>query len=79
MSQKRRQILQLYFDTEEKDKTASIRIPDPKDDLTSEEILATMEEIIEGDVFFSKNGDFVAPKSARIVETITEEFDIVVD
>ena len=78
MSQKRRQILQLTF-TSETGKSATMRIPDPKEDLTPDVILDVMESIIEDDVFFSSGGSFIAPKSAKIVETITEEFDIVVD
>lgn len=78
MSPKRRQVLQLAF-TSETGKNATMRIPDPKEDLTSAEILASMEEIIENNVFFSSGGNFVAPKSARIVETITEDFDITID
>ena len=77
MSQTRRQVLQLSFVAEKGN--ATMRIPDPKEDLTPAEILAVMKDIIEYNVFFSSGGSFIAPKSARIVETITEEFDIVVD
>lgn len=77
MNQTRRQVLELTFVAENGD--AKMRIPDPKEDLTSEDILTAMVEIIDGNAFTSSKGDFVTPKSAKVIETITEEFDIVVD
>lgn len=77
MSQKRKQVLQLSFIAEQGNVT--MRIPDPKEDLTSAQVLSVMEDIIEGNIFLSARGKFISPNSARVVDTITEEFDIVVD
>lgn len=57
------------------DGRASISVDDPKDDLTSEEIKATMDGIIEKGVFYSPGGDLVDLIGARIVTTEVEDIE----
>jgi hypothetical protein len=75
MAQVRTEVLQLRFENQA-GKKVTFRIPDPKEDLTSEQVLDVMEKVLEYDVFTSNGGLLTSPESARVVETITEEYDI---
>lgn len=52
-----------------------IRVPDPRTDLTPEEIRAAMESILAGNVFESAGGDLIGIVGARIVSTDQVEYD----
>lgn len=70
-----KEVLQLAFINEE-GKAITFRIADPKEDLTAEQILGVMQTVIDKGVFTSSGGDLVAASSAKVVETITDEYDI---
>ena len=68
--------LLMTFKTDE-DKNVSISIEDPKDNLTESEILEAMNLIIAKDVF-TPNGEALVEKvGAKVVETETQEYDLV--
>ena len=68
--------LLMAFKTDE-DKNISISVEDPKQNLTESEILEAMNLIIEKDVF-SPNGEALVEKvGAKVVETETQEYDLV--
>lgn len=50
-----------------------ISVPDPKDNLTAEEVQAAMNTIIAKNIFSSRTGDVDAILSARIVTSDTTE------
>lgn len=58
-------------------KNVSISIDDPKDDLTEEEIKTAMELIIAKNVFKKNNYTFVEAVGAKVVNTTTDEYDLV--
>lgn len=70
-----KEVLHLGFINED-GKTVTFRIADPKDDLTAEQILGAMQTVINRGVFTSSGGNLVAASSAKVVETITDEYDI---
>lgn len=49
----------------------TLRVDDPKDDLTAAEVQAAMQVIINANIFTSSGGDLVDIDSARIVQTDT--------
>ena len=53
-------------------------IEDPKDALTEAEIKAAMDLIVEKNIFKKNNYDLVEAVEARIVNTQTQEYDLVV-
>lgn len=54
----------------------TIRISDPKDDLTEAQILSAMDTIINQNIFQGKTGDLVEKVDARIIETnISDYYD----
>ena len=68
--------LLMTFKTDE-DKNVSISVEDPRPNLTESEILEAMNLIIEKDVFMP-NGDALVEKvGAKVVETETQEYDLV--
>lgn len=55
----------------------TLRIPDPKDNLTEQEILNAMDTIIAQNIFQGRTGDLVEKVDARIVETsISDYYDL---
>lgn len=72
------EVLHLTFLNEEK-KKVTFRLTHPKKDLTSQEILDSMQMIIDLNAFTSSGGDLKSPVSAKVVETITDEYDISVN
>ena len=58
-------------------KNVSISIDDPRDDLTESEIKLAMELIIAKDVFKKKNFSLTQAVGAKIINTETDEYDLV--
>jgi|YelNatPaOPRAMG01_1025707.scaffolds.fasta_scaffold02741_15 hypothetical protein len=54
----------------------TLRIPDPKDNLTEQDLLNTMDLIISQNIFQGRSGDLVGKVDARIIETnISDYYD----
>jgi len=70
-----KEVLHMTF-MDDGGKNRTMRVPDPRGDLTAAEILAAMEVLIETDIlpWFGPR-----PKTAKVVETHTELFDITID
>ena len=68
--------LLMTFKTEEA-KNVSISVEDPKPNLTESEILEAMNLIIEKDVFMPNGEALVEKVGAKVVETETQEYDLV--
>lgn len=47
---------------------ATVRVPDPKPDLTAEQVGAAMDTILAKNVFSTTGGDLVAMVDARVVD-----------
>lgn len=62
--------LRLIFTTPEVNREYTIRIPDPKDDLTTEDCVNAANLLIEKNIF---NTEFVDLKRADVVSTDTEK------
>ena len=56
----------------------SLFVTDPREDITEAEIKAVMDLIIEKNIFAPSGEDIVSAKDAKIVQTETTEFDLVV-
>lgn len=59
-------------------RTVSLYITDPKSNIQESEIKTVMELIIEKNIFEPNGEDIVSAKEAKIVQTETTEFDLVV-
>lgn len=57
----------------------SLFVTDPREDITESEIKAVMDLIIEKNIFAPNGEDIVSAKDAKIVQTETTEFDLVVE
>ena len=68
--------LLMTFKTDE-DKNVSISVEDPKQNLTESEILEAMNLIIEKDVFMPNGETLLEKVGAKVVETETQEYDLV--
>lgn len=68
--------LMMTFKTDE-DKNISISLDDPKENLTEQEILDAMNIILNNDIFAPNGETLVSLVGAKIVETGTTEFDLV--
>ena len=68
--------LVMVFKTEV-DKEVSISIDNPRDDVTEAEIKAAMDLIVEKNIFKKNNYAFTATVGAKIVNTQTTEYDLV--
>lgn len=68
--------LVMYFKTQKGDKI-SISVPDPKDDLTEEQIKNLMDTIIAKDIFKKKNFKLTEAIEAEVVETTTTGYDLI--
>ena len=62
----------------EVDKQVSISIDDPKDTITEAEIKAAMDLIVEKNIFKKNNYSLVEAVEAKIVNTQTNEYDLVI-
>ncbi len=56
----------------------SLFVTDPREDVTEAEIKAVMDLIVEKNIFAPNGEDIVSAKEAKIVQTETKEFDLVV-
>ncbi|MGL4912952.1 MAG: DUF2922 domain-containing protein [Romboutsia sp.] len=56
----------------------SLFVTDPREDITEAEIKAVMDLIVEKNIFAPSGEDIVSAKEAKIVQTETTEFDLVV-
>ena len=68
--------LLMTFKTYE-NKNVSISVEDPKPNLTESEILEAMNLIIEKDIFMPNGEALVEKVGAKVVETETQEYDLV--
>ena len=66
----------MTFKTDE-DKNMSISVEDPRENITESEILEAMNLIIEKDVFMPNGEALVEKVGAKVVETETQEYDLV--
>ncbi|RUL46536.1 DUF2922 domain-containing protein [Lysinibacillus antri] len=74
-------ILQLDFISHE-GKTVSIKLADPREDLTAEEIQNAMEQLNNTRVLYKIHGAYFVPakiKGAKFIDTVTNEFDIEIE
>ena len=58
-------------------KNVTLSIDDPRDDLTEEQIKAAMELIIEKNIFKKNNHTLVAAVAAQIINSQTDEYDLI--
>lgn len=58
------------------DKTVSLTIDDPKDNLTEAEVIETMNLIIEKNIFCPGDYDIKEALKAKVVQTETTEYDL---
>ena len=56
----------------------SLFVTDPREDVTEAEIKTVMNLIVEKNIFAPNGEDIVSAKEAKIVQTETTEFDLVV-
>lgn len=68
--------IELFFENEE-GKTVKYTLDKPVEPVDTENVNAAMDEIITQDAFESKGGHLVKKKSARIVENIIEDIELV--
>ena len=66
----------MTFKTDE-DKNTSISIDDPRENLNETEIKNVMQLILEKDIFSISGASIVELVEAKIVQTDTQEFDLV--
>ena len=68
--------LMMTFKTDE-DKNISISLDDPRENLTEQEIHDAMNIILNNDIFSPNGETLISLVGAKIVETDTTEFDLV--
>ena len=68
--------LMMTFKTDE-DKSISISIDNPRENLNESEIKNVMQLILEKDIFSINGASIVELVEAKIVQTDTHEFDLV--
>lgn len=61
----------------EADKNVSIGVDDPRTDITEAEIKTVMELILSKNIFAPSGNSLVSLVDAKVVETGTTEFDLV--
>ena len=66
----------MTFKTDE-DKNTSISVDDPRENLNETEIKNVMQLILEKDIFSINGASLVDLVEAKIVQTDTQEFDLV--
>lgn len=54
-------------------RTVTLRVPDPRENLTAVEVEAAMNTVIGKNIFTSTGGDLIGIAGARIVETVTTD------
>ena len=60
------------------DKKVSISVDDPRDDLTEFEVKAAMTLILSSNIFLPNGDELAALVDARIIETDTTSYDLVI-
>ena len=60
------------------DRKVSLFVTDPREDIKESEIEAVMDLIVEKNIFAPNGEDIVSAKEAKIVQTETTEYDLVV-
>jgi len=68
--------LMMTFKTDE-DKNVSISLDDPRENVTEQEIHDAMNIILNNDIFAPNGETLVSLVGAKIIETGTTEFDLV--
>ena len=58
------------------DKAVNLTIDDPNDNLTEQEVIDTMNLIIEKNIFSPDNVDLKEVVKAKVVQTETTEYDL---
>lgn len=69
--------LLMSFKTDADDRV-SLSVNDPRTDLTEAEIKTAMELIVEKNVFAPKGATIVSLVEAKVVQTDTTEYDLVI-
>lgn len=69
------QVLQMTF-TNADNKTMTINVNDPKENVTAAEVSAVMDTIIASAVFVKEGSVFDTKKSARIVDRVVTDFEL---
>ena len=59
------------------DKKVSITVDNPREDLEENEIKEAMDTIIEKDIFSPNGGSLVSIVCAKVVQTDTTDYDLV--
>ena len=59
------------------DKKGSITVDNPREDLEENEIKEAMDTIIEKDIFSPNGGSLVSIVCAKVVQTDTTDYDLV--
>lgn len=68
-------VLHMRFDTDwTSSGVTTLRLADPREDLTGEEIQNAMQVLVDNQLYGSR---FSSIRDAKVVETITEQFDVV--
>lgn len=62
----------------ESGKKVSLFVTDPRDNVTEAEIKAVMELVVAKNIFAPGGDNIISAKEAKIVQTETTEFDLVV-
>ncbi|WP_373598715.1 DUF2922 domain-containing protein [Paraclostridium bifermentans] len=60
------------------DRTVSISIDDPREDVTEAEIKTFMDLVLSKNIFAPNGGDIVSAIDAKIVVTDTKDYDLVI-
>lgn len=68
--------IELFFENED-GKTVKFSLDKPAEPVDPETVQKVMDEIITQNAFESTGGDLVAKKSARLVENIIEDIELV--
>lgn len=60
------------------DKSVSLSIDDPREDITEEEIKTAMDLVVSKNIFASSGSDIFKSVSAKVVITYTTGYDLVI-
>lgn len=67
--------LELRF-LNEADRTVTVRVAEPREDVTAGEIETAMDAIVDANVFISAGGELMGIAGARLVAREITEFEI---
>lgn len=70
------QTLEMDFLTQ-LNKTHRFRVYDVKDNLTTQDIAAVMDEIIDANIFSGSGGELTSKKAARLVTREVIEYELI--